>query len=178
MSQKWRIYGLSDSWLFGTIGGWICIIFLVIVIGTGITVFALRLDTSVVQPEVKVNKLHSADASISNTNRYHTELHAIITADSNLITLLKKARGLEQSEPGTYQQDSRYSELINIQLPGLEQARSDAISTYDADASNSNYNMDLPHNYPHTIALQAIPDDTGSAIDLLNGESASLSVLS
>lgn len=166
------------GWLVGSIAGWVSMVVVLIVVGAIITVVMLRVDTTVVQPEVKQNKLHSADASISNTNRYHTDISNIISADNAIVTQLNQAAAIEKANPSGYQQDSRYSQIMIIQLPGLDQSRNDDITQYNADASNTNYNMDLPSGYPTKIDDKPLPADTNQAITMLNKQVHNLQKLS
>jgi hypothetical protein len=166
------------GWLFGSIAGWISLCVVLIVVGALVTVVALRIDTTVVQPEVKQNKLHSADASISNANRYHTEIANIISTDNKIITQLNQAQAIEKAEPSSYSTDSRYTEIVAIQLPGIEQVRDQDVADYNADATNSNYSMDLPAGYPTKIDAQALPADTGKALEMLNKQVHDLQALS
>lgn len=163
--------------LFGTIGCSLVIAALLVILGASFYVFMLKVDTHV-QPAVKDNKLHNADASMSNVNRYHNDVKNIITADNNLVTQLNQAKALKAANPSSYEQDSRYTQIIAIQLPGLDQIRHAAIAQYNADVSNTNINMDLPQDFPRSIADQGLPADPGEAVTLLQTQVQQLQTIS
>lgn len=146
-----------------SIGCLATIIVLVFVFGGGLAFayFGIIAQRTVLNPEVRQNKVRDPNASIANKAAFHSDINFIVSLDNNLITLLQKR---QNDKPGSSAYDDDSNQILQ-----QEQLRNAAIGTYNKDATNPDKMPDLDKGMPEFISPSALPgDDTQAISDLLN----------
>jgi hypothetical protein len=150
-SEKKGIHFMSNDNPGLIVIAWIVGILFVIIVATGITLFALKLHNDVLNPQIRKNIINDPATTIANRKDFHNKIAEIISADNNILVDLN-------------------NNVTGNDLVGVEQIRATAINAYNANAANPDLSKDMEPWMPKNIELTPLPKDIGKDSTLLNSE--------
>lgn len=144
-----------------TIGG--IAVFALCAIGSYfLDVFDINAHTTIVNPAIRRAQVEDPLTSIANKAEYHNKLGYVIKADQDIVSQLAVLQQISKSDPNY---DIQLNNLI-----GIEQIRSQAITSYNAISDNPDKNRDRDPWLPQTIDAASIPSNSTDATYALNQE--------